>query len=46
MNYIDENMKSIYQNETIGIIIAKKDNRFVMQYCSNMNIFDTIYELV
>ncbi len=46
MGYIDENVKTIYQEKIIGIIIARKDNKFVMQYCSNQNIFDTTYELV
>ena len=30
MNYIDKNIKRIDQDNTIGIIICKKDNRFVM----------------
>ena len=46
MEYIDKKVKNIYHNKTIGIIIAKKDNNFVMQYCSNKNIFDTTYKLV
>ena len=29
MNYIDSNIKSIYQDKTIGIIICKKDNKFI-----------------
>ena len=31
-------------NKTIGIIICKKDNHFVMQYCSDDRIFNTIYK--
>lgn len=34
MNYIDKNVKSISQDKTIGIVICKKDNVFVMEYCS------------
>lgn len=30
MNYIDKNVKTISMNKTIGIIICKKDNKFVM----------------
>ena len=45
MNYINENIKTIDENKTIGIIITKKDNRFIMQYCSDNNIFNTTYEL-
>ncbi len=46
MNYVDKNIKDINQNSTIGIIICKKDNKFVMEYVSNENIFDREYELV
>ena len=45
MNYIDQNVKNIYQEKTIGIIICKKGNEFVMEYCSDDRIFDTIYTL-
>ena len=43
MNYIDENLKNINQNNTIGIIVCKKDNEFVMHYCKNKNIYQTTY---
>ncbi len=43
MNYIDKNIKNINQNKTIGIIICKKDNQFVMEYCSDERIFETNY---
>ena len=45
MNYIDKNIKTINQENTIGIIIVKKDNEFVMEYCSDSRIFDTTYIL-
>ena len=45
MNYIDKNIKRINQNKTIGIIICKKDNQFVMEYCSDDRIYRTTYEL-
>ena len=45
MNYINKNVKDITQNETIGIIICKKDNEFIMQYCSDSRIFETTYTL-
>jgi len=43
MNYIDENIKTIYQNKTIGIIIAKEGNKYVMKYCSDPRIYNTTY---
>ena len=46
MNYIDKNVKSINQDSTIGIIICKKDNMFVMEYCSDPRIYRTTYECV
>ena len=46
MNYIDGCVKKIDHEKTVGIIIAKRDNKFVMEYCSNKQIFRTTYELV
>ena len=43
MNYIDKNIKSINQDKTIGIIICKKDNKFVLSYSSDERIFSTTY---
>jgi len=45
MNYIDKNLKTINQEKTIGIIITKKDNKFIMEYCSDKRILNTTYEL-
>ena len=45
MNYIDKNMKNINNDKTIGIIICKKDNKFIMEYCSDNRIFETTYIL-
>jgi len=46
MNYIDENIKKINQNKTIGIIICKQDNKYVIKYCSDDRIIAREYELV
>lgn len=45
MNYINKNVKRITDNETIGIIICKKENKFILEYCSNNKIFETTYKL-
>ena len=45
MNYIDKNVKSINQDKTIGLIISKKDNRFVIEYASDKRIFNSMYIL-
>ena len=46
MNYIDKNIKKIEQDKTIGIIICKKGNKFIMEYCSDDRIYQRMYELV
>ena len=43
MNYIDKNIKSTNHNNTIGIIICKEDNKFIMKYCSDSRIYVTKY---
>ena len=45
MNYIDKNIKTIDENKTVGIIICKKDNKFVMDYCSDPRILSKEYIL-
>ena len=46
MNYIDKNIKTIEENETVGIIICKQDNEYVIKYCSDDRIIAREYELV
>ena len=46
MNYVDTHIKEINQNPTIGIIICKKGNKFIMKYVTNKNIVDREYELI
>ena len=46
MNYIDENLRKINQDKTIGIIICKQDNKYVIKYCSDDRIIAREYELV
>lgn len=46
MNYIDKNIKEITNNSTIGILICKKENKFVIEYCSDDRIMVREYELV
>lgn len=46
MNYIDKNMKTIDEDKTVGIIIVKKENKYVMEYCSDDRIIAKEYELV
>ena len=46
MNYIDKNLKKSNQDKTIGIIICKKDNEYIIEYCSDKRIISRNYELV
>ena len=46
MNYIDKNIKTINENNTVGIIICKQDNEYVIKYCSDDRIIAREYELV
>ena len=46
MNYIDNNLKEVTQDKTIGIIICKKDNKFIMEYCSDSRILAKEYQII
>lgn len=46
MNYIDKELRTIHQDKTIGIIICKKDNKFIMEYCSDSRILSREYKLI
>ena len=46
MNYIDRNVKSFDDNKTVGIIICKRDNKYVIDYCSDERIVAREYELL
>ena len=46
MNYIDKNIKTSQENKTVGIIICKQDNKYVIKYCSDDRIVAREYELV
>ena len=45
MNYIDKNIKTIEEKSTIGIIVCKKENKFVIEYCSDNRIIAREYKI-
>ncbi len=45
MHYIDENVRKWHHNKTVGIIICKKNNKYIMAYCSDPKIISKEYEL-
>ena len=46
MNYIDKWVKNNNQNKTIGIIVCRKDDKYLIEYSSDERIRITTYELV
>lgn len=46
MNYIDKNIKEIHNNQIIGILICKKENKFVIEYCSDNRIIIRKYNII
>ncbi len=46
MNYIDKNLRKVTQDKTIGIVICKKGNKFIMEYCSDKRILAKEYKLI
>lgn len=46
MNYVDRHIKAIEENDTVGIIICKKNNQYVIDYCSDKRILSREYELI
>ena len=43
INYIDRNIKTIEENNTVGIIICKQDNEYVIKYFSDDRIIAREY---
>ena len=39
MNYVDKNVKKPYHDNTIGIIICARNNKCIIEYCSDKRIF-------
>ena len=46
MNYIDDNLRRIDQDKTIGIIVTKKHHEYIIRYSSDKRIISREYELV
>ena len=46
INYVDKNIKEPFNDKTIGVIICKKENKFILEYCTDTRIFTTTYEIV
>ena len=46
MNYVDKNIKKEFHDKTVGVIICKREDKYVMEYCSDDRIFSTTYEVI
>ena len=46
MNYIDKNIKTMEEDKTIGIIIVKKEDKYIMEYCSDNRILSREYNFI
>ena len=46
INYVDKNIKEPFNEKTVGVIICKKENKYVMEYCTDSRIFTTTYETI
>ena len=46
MNYIDKNIKTIEENNTIGIIIVKKKDKYIIEYCSDPKLIVKEFKII
>ena len=46
VNYVDKNIKLDKHNQTIGLLIVKKKDKYVIEYVTNEDIYVTTYKLV
>jgi predicted nuclease of restriction endonuclease-like (RecB) superfamily len=46
MNYIDENLRKTYHDKTIGLIICKRNNEYIIEYSSDKRIIAREYETI
>ena len=46
VNYVDKNIKLDKHNSTIGLLIVKKKDKYVIEYVTNEEIYVTTYKLV
>ena len=46
VNYINKNIKLDKHNQTIGLLIVKKKDKYVIEYVTNEDIYVTTYKLI
>ncbi|MCX4254723.1 MAG: PDDEXK nuclease domain-containing protein [Bacilli bacterium] len=46
VRYIDKTVKKANHNKTIGLLVVRKNNKYVIQYTTNDDIYVTTYKIV
>ena len=46
VNYVDKNVKLDKHNSTIGLLIVKKKDKYILEYTTNKDIFVTAYKVM
>ena len=46
VSYVDKNLKLKNHNKTIGLLIVKKKDKYVIEYVTNEDIYVTTYKLI
>lgn len=46
LSELNETIKEIHNNQIIGILICKKENKFVIEYCSDNRIIIRKYNII
>ncbi len=46
VRYIDKTIKKVNHNKTIGLLVVRKNNKYVIQYTTNDDIYVTTYKIV
>lgn len=44
-NAVDKVLKKDFHNKTIGVLVSKKNNKFILEYISDENLFLTTYKI-
>ena len=45
VNYVEDNIKDINHNKTIGLLIVKENNKYIIKYTTSNDILVTTYAL-
>ena len=45
VNYVEDNIKDINHNKTIGLLIVKEKNKYIIKYTTSNDILVTTYAL-